>query len=80
MCTEPNTTLGFLRRNLYQCPQDVKEAYIGDLFTRFGIWQLCLGSPKRGSSTRNRKNQNRAARFVASNHCFETGNMLGKKS
>ena len=25
-------------------------------------------------------NQNRAARFVASNHCFETGNMLGKKA
>ena len=26
MCTKANRTLGFLRRNLYQCPQDVKEA------------------------------------------------------
>ena len=24
-CTKANRTLGFLRRNLYQCPQDVKE-------------------------------------------------------
>ena len=26
MCTKANRTLGLLRRNLYQCPQDVKEA------------------------------------------------------
>ena len=26
MCTEANRTLGFLRRNLHQYPQDVKEA------------------------------------------------------
>ena len=26
MCTKANRILGFLRRNLYQCPQDVKEA------------------------------------------------------
>ena len=26
MCTKANRTLGFLRRNLYLCPQDVKEA------------------------------------------------------
>ena len=25
-CTKANKTLGFLRRNLYSCPQDVKEA------------------------------------------------------
>ena len=24
--SEPNRTLGFLRRNLYSCPQEVKEA------------------------------------------------------
>ena len=30
MCTKANGTLGFLRRNLYQCPQDVEEvAYKG---------------------------------------------------
>ena len=26
ICTKPNRTLGFLRRNLYACPQEVKEA------------------------------------------------------
>ena len=26
MCTKANKTFGFLRRNLYQCPQDVKKA------------------------------------------------------
>ena len=26
VCSEANRTLGFLRRNLFSCPQDVKEA------------------------------------------------------
>ena len=26
VCTKANKTLGFLRRNLYSCPQEVKEA------------------------------------------------------
>ena len=26
VCTKANRTLGFLRRNMYSCPQDVKEA------------------------------------------------------
>ena len=26
ICTKANPTLGFLRRNLYVCPQEVKEA------------------------------------------------------
>ena len=26
MCTKANRTFGFLRRNLYSCPKDVKEA------------------------------------------------------
>ena len=47
MCTKANKTLGFLRRNLYQRPQDVKEAaYKGLVRPRFGIWQLCFGIPK----------------------------------
>ena len=32
MCTKANRTLGLLRRNLYQCPQDVKEAANRGLF------------------------------------------------
>ena len=26
ICTKANRTLGFLRRNLFSCPRDVKEA------------------------------------------------------
>ena len=45
MCTKANRTLGFLRRNLYQCPQDVKEAtYKGlvHLILKYGscVWDL----------------------------------------
>ena len=34
-CTKASRTLSFLRRNLYQCPQDVKRQHIGDLFAPF---------------------------------------------
>ena len=30
VCTKANRTLGFLRRNLYACPQEVKEQHIKD--------------------------------------------------
>ena len=47
MCIKANRSLGFLRRNLYRCPQDVKEAaYRGLVHPMFGIWQLCLESPR----------------------------------
>ena len=50
----------------------------GTCSPRFGIMQLCFGSPRRCSSTRNRKkNQNRAAKFVNGNYCFETWSMTG---
>ena len=31
ICTKANWTLGFLRRNLYACPQEVKEAAYKEL-------------------------------------------------
>ena len=38
ICTEANRTFDFLRRNLYPCPQDVKEtAYKG-----LGLWIFCF--------------------------------------
>ena len=45
VCTKANRTLGFLRRNLYSCPQDVKEAaYKGRTGAAgLGIWKLSLG-------------------------------------
>ena len=57
MCTKANRTLGFLRRNLYQCPQDVKEAaHKGRVrpVLEYGSCVWDAGSV-RGSSTRNRK-------------------------
>ena len=45
VCTKANRTLGFLRRNLYSCPQEVEElAYKGlgrpVLAVRFGTPQV----------------------------------------
>ena len=71
MCTKANRTLGFLRQNLYQCPQDVKEA---------AYWGLVGPILEYGSMVLQQeieKVQNRAARFVTSNYCFETGSMTG---
>ena len=46
MCTKANGTLGFLRRNLYKCPQDVKEAATGDFFAPFLNMAAVCGIPK----------------------------------
>ena len=47
VCTKANRTLGFLRRNLYSCPPDVKEAAYKGLTTTsatgLGIWKFSLG-------------------------------------
>ena len=37
ICTKANRTLCFLRRNLYTCPQEVKEATYKGLVRRPGI-------------------------------------------
>ena len=48
VCTKANRALGFLRRNLFSCPKDVKEAAYkglvplvleyGILYTRNSVW------------------------------------------
>ena len=78
ICTKANQTLGFLRRNLYSCPQEVKEAahkglvrpvmeYSGSIWDPSGI----------GLQNELEKIQNRAARFVIGYYDFETGSMTG---
>ena len=62
VCTKANRTLGFLRRNLYSCPQEVKEAAYKGLV----VLQEELESV-----------QKRAARFVTGNYNYETGSMTG---
>ena len=53
VCTKANRTLGFLRRNLYSCPQEVKEAAYKAPSPR--LWQFGLGPPRFGSPGRIRK-------------------------
>ena len=71
VCTEANRTLGFLRRNLYSCPPDVKEAAYKGLVRpvlEYGssVWDLHT----HGLQEELEKVQNRAARFVTGNYVF----------
>ena len=71
ICTKAYRTLGFLRRIIFSCPQNVKEAaYKGMVrpVLEYGssVWGLILVSF--------RKN-NRAVRFVTRNYIYETGSM-----
>ena len=78
ICTKANRTLGFLRRNLSACPQDVKEsAYKGLVHPvlEYGssVWDPS-GIPLQEELE---KVQKRAARFVTGNYIYETGSMTG---
>ena len=46
MCTKANRTLGFLRRNLYQSPQDVKEAAYRGLVRPILEYGSCVSDPQ----------------------------------
>ena len=78
VCTKANRTLGFLRRNLYSCLQEVKEAaYKGlmcpDLDYGSSVWDL----PGVVLQEELESVQKCAATFVTGYYCYETGNMTG---
>ena len=76
MCIKANRNPGFLRPNLYQCPQDVKEAAYRGLVCPILEYGSCVWDPQGVVLQQEiEKVQNRAARFVTSNYCFETGSM-----
>ena len=75
MCTKTNITLGFLRRNLYQCHQDVKEATYKGLVRPILEYGSCVWNPQGVDQQEIEKVQNTAARFVPSYYCFETWSM-----
>ena len=77
ICTKANRTLGFLRRNLYACPQEVKEAaYKGLVRPVLEYYSGSVWDPSGvGLQNELEKVQNRAARFVTGNYNFETGSM-----
>ena len=56
VCTKANRTLGFLRRNLYSCPQEIKEAaYKGLMRPVLDYGSSVLGPPRCSSPGRIRK-------------------------
>ena len=73
VCTKANRILGFLRRNLYSCPPDVKEAAYKGLVRPFLEYGSSVWDPHtHGLQEELEKVQNRAARFVTGNYVFET--------
>ena len=78
ICTEANRTLGFLRRNLYSCPQEVKEAaYKGLVRPVLDYGSSVWDPPGVVLQEELESVQKRAARFVTGNYNYETGSMTG---
>ena len=78
VCTKANRTLGFLRRNLYACPQEVKEGAYKGLVHPVLEYSGCVWDPSGvGLQNELEQVQNRAARFVTGKYNFETGSMTG---
>ena len=78
VCTKANRTLGFLRRNLYSCPQEVKEAAYKGLLRPVLDYGISIWDPKGVVLQEELESvQKRAARFVAGNYNYETGSMTG---
>ena len=78
VCTKANRTLGFLRRNLNACSQEVKEAAYKGLVRPVleyssSVWDLSGV----GFQDELEKVQNRAARFETGNFNYDTGSMTG---
>ena len=78
ICTKANWTLGFLKQNLYSCPQEVKEAAYKGLVRPVLEYSGSVWDPSGvGLQNEPEKVQNRAARFITGNYNFETGSMTG---
>ena len=76
--SKANRTLGFLRRNLLACPQDVKEsAYIGLVRPVLEYGSSVWDTSGILLQEELEKVQKRAARFVTGNYIYETGSMTG---
>ena len=78
VCTKANRTLGFLRRNLHSCPQEVKEAaYKGLVHPVLEYGSSVCDPPGVVLQEELDSVQKRAARFVTGNYKYETGSMTG---
>ena len=78
VCTKANRTLGFLKRNFYSCPQEVKEAaYKGLVRPVLDYGSSVWDPPSVVLQEELESVQKRAARFVTGNYNYETGSMTG---
>ena len=78
VCSKANRTLGFLRRNLFCCPQHVKEAAYKSLVRPILECGSTVWDPHCNGLNDELENvQNYAARFVTRNCSYETGSMTG---
>ena len=76
MCTEANRTLGFLRRNLFSCPKNVKEAAYKSLVQPILEYRSSVWGPHCNGLNGELENvQTRASRFVTRSYCRETGSI-----
>ena len=76
VCTKANRTLGFLRRSLYSCPQEVKEAAYKELVRPVLNYGSSVWDPPGVVLQEELESvQKRAARFVTGNYSYETGSM-----
>ena len=78
ICNKANRTLGFLRRTLFSCPQNVKEAAYKGMVRPILEYGSSVWDPHPDKLRKElEKVQNRAARFVTRNYDYETGSMTG---
>ena len=63
--------MGDQERNLYQCPQDVKEAAYRGLFRPVLEYDSCVWDPQCVVLQQEIEVQSRAARFVTINNCID---------
>ena len=76
ICTKANRTLGFLRRNLYACPQEIIEATYKRPVRPVLEYNSSVWDPSGvGLQNELEKVQNRAAMFVTGNYNFATVSM-----
>ena len=78
ICTKANRTLGFMRRTLFSCPQNVKGAAYKSMVRPILEYGSSVWDPHPDKLQEElEKVQNRAARFVTRNYVYETGSMTG---
>ena len=78
VCSKAIRTLGFLRQNLFSCPQDMKEAAYKSMVRPILEYGSTVWDPRCNGLNDELENvQKRATRFVTRNYSYESGSMTG---